>query len=47
VPYTLLIAPDGEVLYRQHSSIDPAALKKIIADKLGRTYADKKAGNKK
>lgn len=42
VPYTLLIAPGGEIIYRQHSSIDPAALKKIIADKLGRTYADKK-----
>ena len=43
VPYTLLISPGGEVVYRQHSAIDPAALKKIIADKLGRTYAtDKK-----
>ena len=39
VPYTLLIAPGGEIVYRQHSSIDPAALKKIIADKLGRTYS--------
>ena len=42
VPYTLLIAPGGEVIYRQHAAIDPAALKKIIADKLGRTYASKK-----
>ena len=42
VPYTLLIAPGGEIVYRQHSAIDPAALKKIIADRLGRTYASKK-----
>jgi thiol-disulfide isomerase/thioredoxin len=42
VPYTLLIAPGGEIVYRQHSAIDPAALKKIIADNLGRTYAEQK-----
>jgi len=39
VPYTLLIAPGGKVLYRQHDTIDTAALKKAIADHVGRTYA--------
>ena len=38
VPYTLLIAPGGEVIYRKSGSIDPLELKKIIADRLGRTY---------
>jgi peroxiredoxin len=38
VPYTVLIAPGGEVIYRQHDAIDPHALKRTIADHLGRTY---------
>lgn len=38
IPYTVLIAPGGEVVYRKHDSIDPRELKKIIADRLGRTY---------
>ena len=42
VPYTVLIAPGGEVVYRQHSSIDPAALKRIIVDRIGRTFGDDK-----
>ena len=42
VPYTVLIAPGGEVIYRQHSSIDPTALKQIIVDRIGRTYASNK-----
>lgn len=42
VPYTVLIAPGGEVVYRQHGPIDPAKLKRIIADRLGRTYASKR-----
>ena len=39
LPYTVLIAPGGKVLYRQHDTIDAAALKKAIVEYLGRTYA--------
>ena len=39
LPYTVLIAPGGKVIYRQHDKIDPAALKRAIVDHLGRTYA--------
>jgi peroxiredoxin len=39
VPYTALIAPGGEVVFRNHGEIDPHELKRVIADRLGRTYA--------
>jgi peroxiredoxin len=39
VPYTILVAPGGKILYRKRDTIDPLELKKIIADTLGRTYA--------
>ena len=42
VPYTVLIAPGGEVVYRHHGPIEPARLKRTIADRLGRTYASKR-----
>ena len=38
VPYTLLIAPGGKVIYRKHNSIDPLELKRAIVKELGRTY---------
>ena len=38
IPYTVLIAPGGEVVYRKHDSVSPRELKKVIADRLGRTY---------
>jgi len=41
VPYTVFIAPGGEVIYRQHGEMDPAKMKRIIADHLGRTYASR------
>jgi peroxiredoxin len=41
VPYTILVAPGGKVLYRKHDSIDPLELKKIIVGHLGRTYASR------
>ena len=41
VPYALLIAPGGKVIYRKHGGFDPAELKKVIADRLGRTYASR------
>jgi peroxiredoxin len=39
VPYTILVAPGGKILYRKHDAIDPLALKKAIVEQLGRTYA--------
>lgn len=41
LPYTLLIAPGGKVVYRKHDSIDPLELKKAIVGRLGHTYADR------
>jgi peroxiredoxin len=41
LPLTVLVSPDGKVLYRHHNSIDAAALKKIIVEHLGRTYASR------
>ncbi len=41
VPYTVLIAPGGKVIYRKHDAVDPMVLKKAIVKHLGRTYADR------
>ena len=41
VPYTILVAPGGTVLYRKHDTIDAPALKKAIVAHLGRTYASR------
>ncbi len=38
VPYTLLIAPGGKVLYRKSGAIDPLEVKRAIVGYLGRTY---------
>jgi hypothetical protein len=38
VPYTLLIAPGGKVLYRKSGAIEPLAVKRAIVGYLGRTY---------
>jgi peroxiredoxin len=38
VPYTLLIAPGGKVVYRKTGAIDPLELKRAIVGYLGRTY---------
>jgi len=40
LPYTLLIAPDGEIIYKISGEISPLALKKEIVQYLGRYYAD-------
>jgi len=39
VPHTVLIAPGGKVIYRKTNQVDPLAVKRAIADALGRTYA--------
>jgi thiol-disulfide isomerase/thioredoxin len=38
LPYTLLIAPGGKVLYRTQGSIEPQAMKKMIVEQVGRVY---------
>ena len=40
LPYTVLIEPDGEVVYKQMGSIDPQELKKVIVEHpmIGRYY---------
>jgi peroxiredoxin len=38
VPYTLMIAPGGKILYRKTGQIDPIELKRAIVGYLGRTY---------
>lgn len=40
LPYTLLIAPGGELIYSVDGPIDPLLLKKEIVNALGRYYAD-------
>jgi peroxiredoxin len=41
LPYTLLIAPGGKIIYRQSNAIDPIEVKKAIVDFIGRTYANR------
>jgi len=40
LPYTVLVAPDGEVVYKQMGTIDPFELKKVIVENpmIGRYY---------
>jgi len=38
IPYTLIVKPDGEVLYRHLGLIDPLDVKRTIVEYLGRTY---------
>jgi peroxiredoxin len=47
LPYTVLIAPGGKIVYRQHGPIDPQKLKRELADRLGRTYAVERVEEKK
>lgn len=38
LPYTLLIAPGGKVVYRHSGAIEPLVVRRAIVDYLGRTY---------
>ena len=38
VPYTILIAPGGKIVYRKSGPIEPLDVKRAIVEKLGRTY---------
>ena len=42
IPYTLLIAPGGEIVYTHEGIIDPLEVKKEIIKKIGRFFADDK-----
>jgi thiol-disulfide isomerase/thioredoxin len=41
VPYTLLIAPGGKIVYRHDGPIKPLEVRRAIVDVLGRTYASR------
>ncbi len=41
VPYTLLIAPGGKVIYRKAGPLEPLAVRRAVVDYLGRTYANR------
>lgn len=38
VPYTMLVAPGGKVLYRKAGPCEPRAIKRAVVEYLGRTY---------
>jgi peroxiredoxin len=38
LPYTLLIAPGGKIVYRKSGAIEPLAVRRAIVGQLGRTY---------
>jgi thiol-disulfide isomerase/thioredoxin len=38
IPYTILVKPGGEVIYRRLGLINPLELQKVIVECLGRTY---------
>jgi thiol-disulfide isomerase/thioredoxin len=38
LPYTLFLAPGGKILYSKQGIIEPLALKKLIAESIGRIY---------
>ena len=38
IPYTLLIAPGGKVIYRKTGAIEPLDVKRAVVEFLGRTY---------
>ena len=38
LPHTIVVAPRGQILYRQTGQLDPLTLKKAIVEKIGRHY---------
>jgi peroxiredoxin len=43
IPYTILIAPGGQIVYRKTGPIDPIEVRQAIVERLGRTYASRPA----
>jgi peroxiredoxin len=41
MPYTVLIAPGGKVVYRKSGEIEPLEVRRAVVDFLGRTYANR------
>jgi peroxiredoxin len=41
LPYTLLIDPDGKIIYRKTGAIEPLEVRRAVVKSLGRTYATK------
>lgn len=41
VPYTILVAPGGKIVYRKEGEVDELELRREIVNRLGRTYASK------
>ena len=41
LPYTLLIAPGGKVIYRKEGPLEPLEVRQAIVGYLGRTYANR------
>jgi peroxiredoxin len=42
LPYTVLIAPGGKLIYRHNGAIEPQEVKRAVVEYIGRTYAEKK-----
>ncbi len=42
LPYTILVAPNGKIVYRKNGEIDPLEMRREIVKRLGRTYASRK-----
>jgi len=38
LPYTILVKPNGEILYKKSGTVDPAELRKVIVEYLGRYW---------
>jgi peroxiredoxin len=43
MPYTLLVAPGGKIIYRKSNQIEPLEVRREIVEFLGRTYATRPA----
>jgi peroxiredoxin len=43
IPYTVLIAPGGKIVYRQSGPMEPVEVRKAIVEVIGRTYANRPA----
>jgi hypothetical protein len=42
VPYTILIAPGGKVIYRKSGAFDSLEVRRAVVEAIGRTYASRK-----
>jgi peroxiredoxin len=41
LPYTLLVAPGGKIVYRKSGPIEPLEVRRAVVDGIGRTYANR------